>query len=109
MIPLIEEHRAELDRLCREFSVRRLDVFGSAASGPFASATSDIDFIVTFADTAGGGYADRYLGFAEALERLFQRKVDLLTERSIRNPIFRQAVEAGRKLVYEERSQEAAA
>ena len=93
MIPLIEQHRIEVERLCREFKVRRLDVFGSAASGSFASATSDLDFIVTFADTAPGSYADRYLGFAEALERVFERKVDLLTERSIRNPIFRRSEE----------------
>ena len=109
MIPLIEQHRVELDRLCREFKVRRLELFGSAASGRFANGSSDLDFIVTFADTAPGGYADRYLGFAEALELAFQRKVDLLTERSIRNPIFREAVAADRQIVYDDRDKEAAA
>jgi hypothetical protein len=55
---------------------------------------------MTFADTEKSGYAYRYLGFAEALEALFGRPVDLLTERSIRNPSFRQAVEATRRPIY---------
>jgi len=109
MIAVIEQHRAELNRLCREFKVRRLDVFGSAATGRFQNSSSDLDFIVSFADTTTGGYADRYLNFAQALERMFQRKVDLVTQRSIRNPFFRQAVEAARELVYDSGGQEAAA
>jgi hypothetical protein len=109
MIPLIEQHRAELNRLCREFKVNRLELFGSAASNRFQNSTSDLDFIVSFADTTTDGYADRYLNFALALERLFQRKVDLVTERSIRNPFFRQAVESAREPVYDHRSEEAVA
>jgi predicted nucleotidyltransferase len=108
MISLIDQHRSELDRLCRESRVRRLDLFGSAASGDFDAATSDLDFIVTFADT-GPGYANRYLAFAEALEALFGRRVDLLTERAIRNPIFRRSVERTRECIYEQRSEQAAA
>jgi len=109
VIPLIEQHRAELNRLCREFKVRRLDVFGSAATGRFHDSSSDLDFIVAFADTTTAGYADRYLNFAQALERMFRRRVDLVTERSIRNPFFRRAVEAARELVYDSGGQEAAA
>ena len=108
MIPLIEQHRSELDRLCRESRVRRLDLFGSAASGNFDSATSDLDFIATFADT-GSGYANRYLAFAESLEAMFGRRVDLLTERMIKNPIFRRSVERTRECIYEQRSEQAAA
>ena len=108
MIPLISQHRSELDRLCRESGVRRLDLFGSAATGNFDTTTSDLDFIVTFADTTAG-YADRYLAFAEALEAMFGRRVDLLTERAIRNPIFRRSVERTRECIYELRSEQAAA
>lgn len=45
---------------------------------------------------------------AEALEALFGRRVDLVTERSIRNPYFRQTVEASRQRVYDDRDQEVA-
>jgi predicted nucleotidyltransferase len=106
---LIEQNLDAIRALCRAYGVVRLDLFGSAATGAFREASSDLDFVVTFADTAVGGYADRYLAFAEALEALFGRKVDLLTERSIRNPFFRDAVEASRQRIYVERGHEAAA
>ena len=106
---LIEHHRDAIRALCQEYGVRRLDLFGSAATGAFDAATSDLDFVATFADTRSPGYADRYLGFAEALETLFGRPVDVITERSIRNPHFRQAVEASRQPIYDERDAPAAA
>jgi predicted nucleotidyltransferase len=109
MIALVEQKKNDLAELCRRFKVERLELFGSAATGSFQSASSDLDFIVRFSAPSVGKYLDRYLDFAEALEKLFGRPVDLLTERSIRNPYFRRGVEATRQPVYEQRSEEAAA
>ena len=109
MISLIEQNRDALTGLCRQFRVERLELFGSAAKGAFQPDTSDLDFLVTFAEAQPGTYADRYLGLLLALQRLFQREVDLVTERSIRNPYFRKAVEATRQLVYDGRGEEVAA
>ena len=106
---LIEQHRDAIRALCQQYGVRRLDLFGSTATGAFDAATSDLDFVATFAGTRSPGYADRYLGFAEAMEALLGRPVDVVTERSIRNPYFRQAVEASRQPVYDERNAPAAA
>lgn len=107
MIALIEQKKTDLADLCRRFSVERLDLFGSASTGSFQSTSSDLDFIVRFAASTTEGYLDRYLDFAESLERLFQRPVDLLTERAIRNPYFRRTVESTRQAVYERRNEEA--
>ena len=109
MIALVEQNREAVAKLCRQFRVERLELFGSAAKGAFQPGTSDVDFLVTFADARPGTYADRYLGLLLGLQQLFQREVDLVTERSIRNPYFRKAVEATRQLVYEGRGEEAAA
>lgn len=100
----IGQQRAALMALCRRFGVRRLDLFGSAAQGRFDPATSDLDFIVEFADAGEPGYALRYLTFAEALEALFGRPVDLLTERMIGSRWFREALEGTRQRVYEQGS-----
>lgn len=108
MIPLLEVHRDELALLCRQSGVCRLDVFGSAANETFDPARSDLDFIARFADT-GPGYAYRFLDFAEALETLFGRRVDLLTEGMIKNRIFRREVEATRQCLYEHPHAQAAA
>ncbi len=55
------------------------------------------------------GYADRYFDFAESLEALFGRSVDVVTEQSIKNPYFHRAVDAQRQPIYEARDQETAA
>ncbi|MBX3012805.1 MAG: nucleotidyltransferase domain-containing protein [Caldilineaceae bacterium] len=108
LTPMIVNQRKELDALCRRFDVKTLEVFGSAATTHFDATTSDLDFIVSFANESFGALADRYLGFAEALEQLFQRPVDLLTERSLRNPYFIQEVNRTRQKVYEQPNSQAA-
>lgn len=102
MNPHIQAHKAELHALCRQYGVERLALFGSATSEAFDAASSDLDVIVQFADTSPG-YADRYLNFAEALEALFGRDVDLVTERSISNPYFRKSADSTREVVYDRR------
>jgi hypothetical protein len=109
VIALVEQKKREVGELCRRYQVERLFVFGSAASGRFNAEKSDLDFLVRFADRQPtGGYADRYLDFAESLERLFHRRVDLVTDQSIRNPYFRREIEATRQLLYEQPCEEAA-
>jgi len=101
MIAEIGQHKAELDELCKRYGVTRLDLFGSAATTDFNLVTSDLDFIAIFSHADQPGYARRYLEFAESLERLFKRRVDLLTERSINNPFFREFVNRTRITLYE--------
>lgn len=104
MDPLIEGNHEEIAALCRRFGVARLYLFGSAATGRARPAPSDFDFIVEMTDRQpSAAYADRYLGFAEALEGPFGRSVDLITEQSIRNPYFKRELEATRQLVYQRR------
>jgi predicted nucleotidyltransferase len=98
----LEASRDKLRVLCRKYDVSRLDLFGSAARDDWRPDGSDLDFIVTFRPDPGRSLADRFLGLAEELESLFGRPVDLLTERSIRNPYFRRGVDASRASVYAE-------
>lgn len=100
MIREILERRTELEALCRRHEVRRLDVFGSAASGEFRPGESDLDFLVEFERATHQGYADRYFGLLEALQDLFGRPVDLVVASAIENPYFRQSVERTRALLY---------
>ncbi len=77
-----------------------LDLFGSATTEEWRAADSDLDFIVTFRPDASRRIAVRYLSFAEDLEALFGRPVDLITQASVRNPYFRAHVDATRARVY---------
>jgi len=105
MIQEVEQQRSALAELCRRYRVRQLRLFGSAATGAFAPATSDLDFVAEFADTQSADYADRYFDFAEALEHLFNRPVDVLTKRAIRNPYFRAEVERTAQVIYEDHAE----
>ena len=108
MITEVTHRFTELEQLCKRFRVRRLYLFGSATTDRFDPRTSDLDFVVDMADRQPTGeYANRYLGLAEALEKLFNRPVDLITEQSIRNPYFLQEVETTRQLLYEQTSAQA--
>ncbi len=100
MHPIIENHSAELADLCRRFHVRRLDLFGSATTDRFDPATSDLDFLVEYEPMIPELLVDSYFGLLEALEALFQRSVDLVSARAIRNPYFAKSVEETRQPVY---------
>jgi hypothetical protein len=53
---------------------------------------------VDFGDQPLGPWGGLFLDFADALEALFGRHVDLIMPQSIRNPYFRQPVDASRQL-----------
>jgi uncharacterized protein len=108
VIDLVENKRDEIAALCKQFRIRRLEVFGSAATGAFDTATSDIDFVVDLGDYEQG-VARRYFRFAEALEALLGRDVDLITEAQITNPYFRESVNSSREIVYEAGDRQAVA
>lgn len=66
MITLIEKNRPEVAELCSRFGVQNLEVFGSAADGPFDPSRSDIDFLVEFSPEDAGSLFHRYFGLQEA-------------------------------------------
>lgn len=100
MIDLLESKRAEIIALCKHYRVQRLDVFGSAATGPFDPQKSDVDFLVEFQPLPPGQRAEAYFGLLEALQTLLGRPVDLVVARAIQNPYFRQAVDRTREVLY---------
>lgn len=99
MHPLLENHKLEVAQVCRAYGVERLEIFGSAARGQVRD-TSDLDFIVRFSPPHGAGYADRYLNFAQSLEKLLGRPVDLVTERALQNRILIRSIAPERQTVY---------
>jgi predicted nucleotidyltransferase len=100
MDPLTEELVSEAKSLCKRFGVLRLDVFGSAATGDFNPAGSDIDFIVEFEDAHAPDMFERYFGLKESLESLFGCSVDLVMAGAMRNPYFIESANRSRRPVY---------
>ncbi len=100
MIREITEQSAAIEGLCGRFRVRRLELFGSAATGRFNSKSSDLDFLVEFDALRANEYADAYFGLLEELQQLFKRDVDLVVSGAVKNPYLRESIQRSRTLLY---------
>ncbi len=93
---IVELLRENYPHLAAEYGVGKIGLFGSYAKGTFDD-TSDVDVIVEF---------DRPIGFkfielTEYLERLFNRKVDVLTPAGLEGiRISRVAKDIAESIVY---------
>lgn len=79
--------------------IQRLYAFGSVLTSPFNNA-SDIDDIVNFEPQDIDHYADNFFNLKFALEDTFNRKIDVLEEKAIKNPYLKQVIESKRQLIY---------
>jgi len=100
---LVEINREKLTELCEQYRVKELYLFGSILTDKFND-LSDIDMLIQFSQIDVSEYFDNYMDLKEALEKLFQRDVDLVENQAIKNPIFRQVIEREKKMVYERKS-----
>ena len=99
MVDLIDKNKARMQELCKKYNVKNMYVFGSATSDEFND-SSDIDILISFQQIPYDKYTDNYFELHEELEKLFNRKVDLVTERSLSNPFFKESVEVYKQLLY---------
>ena len=101
----IEKHRKQLTDLCNNNAVvDKMYFFGSALSPGFNETTSDIDILVEVTGLSPEKRGEGLIALWDNLESLFNRKVDLLTENSLRNPFLKKEVEQTRKLFYDRQS-----
>jgi len=100
MIDIIENHRSQLDDLCQKHRVKTLELFGSATEGTWNPKTSDLDFLVDFFPVSEEEIAPPFFSLLHDLEDLFERKIDLVMTRAIRNLYFLEGVNRTRKLIY---------
>src|ERR1700759_3651013 len=91
MLPLIEQHRSQIEALCRKYGVKRLEVFGSAASGEFNPEHSDVDFFYEFGEGDTADLADRFFALLDDLKRVLGTDVDLVSAKHATNPYFLRA------------------
>lgn len=100
MIEELTIRKKDLERLCRKFRVKSLDVFGSASTGEFNRQSSDLDFLVVFVSLPPTEHADAYFGLLSALQSLFSQNIDLVELKAINNPYFLKTVEESRSALY---------
>lgn len=96
----IESRRAKIAEICARFGVRKLELFGSAATGAFDTTRGDLDFVVDFDLDGHPDRFEQYFGMKEALEALFGRPVDLVEEGASTNRYFLESLNRTRRLLY---------
>ncbi len=101
MISTIAKNLKEIEKICKKRNVSKLYTFGSVNTELFHK-NSDIDLLVEFKEIVFDGYADNYLDMCYDLEAVLNRKVDLVTSSSVKNPIFKKQVENTKQLIFQD-------
>lgn len=99
MQEFIKDKLDDLKKLCQDYDVKKMYVFGSVCTDKFND-NSDIDILISFKDISIEKYTDNYFELHYKLEKLFNRKIDLLTENSLSNPYFIESIEETKQLLY---------
>ena len=87
-----------IESFCRRWQIREMSLFGSVLRDDFRP-ESDVDILVTFEPEAHWSLWD-FIDLRDELSRLFQREVDVVSERGLRNPFRRHEILGSRQVVY---------
>lgn len=101
LMTLIKERYDEFVDLCQSHKVDKIYAFGSSITDRFDPKTSDIDLVVKIDIDDPADRGEALLSLWDKLEALFQRRVDLLTKDSIRNPYLKASIDRTKKLIYD--------
>lgn len=103
---IIADKYAALAGLCEQYGVKRVYAFGSVITAAFDPVASDVDLVVEMDEMPPLERGEKLIALWEALEDLFGRKVDVLTDQPIKNPYLRDNVARTKQLVYDRESEE---
>ena len=92
MNDLIQNNLGAIIAACKKHHVEIISLFGSAAKNAMHE-ESDIDLLVEFSnDIDVLDYADNYFSLLDQLQEILNRKVDLVSSKSLKNPILKEEV-----------------
>ena len=87
--------------LCKNHDVKYLYAFGSSTTEQFDVEKSDIDLLVEIYPSDPLERGEKLISLWDTFESFFQRRVDLLTDSSIKNPYLRKSIDESKILIYE--------
>jgi uncharacterized protein len=100
---ILKKKQKALFALCEQYGVIRLYAFGSVLREDFGK-KSDIDLIIELSQEDPIERGEIMLTLWDKFETLFKRKVDLLSNKPIRNPYLAKEIENTKQLIYERAS-----
>ena len=100
MIPDFINHKVDkIKEICKNYRVNAVYVFGSVLTENFSD-QSDIDLVVDFERKDFHGSFDQFMNFKADMEDLFQRRVDLISRKTIRNKILKSEIDSSKVQIY---------
>jgi len=100
MYSAIITYKDKITDLFKKHKVEKAYVFGSAASNKI-NENSDIDFLIKFEDNIEPlEKSELWWNLHDTLREIFKREIDLVTERSLKNPYFIKEINKTKKLIY---------
>ena len=102
---IIEQKIDSLIQLCQQYGVRKLYAFGSVTTNKFDPDKSDLDLMVELEKMPPLIRGENLIFLWEALEDLFSKKVDLITDQPIKNPYLRANINRTKRLIYDRESE----
>ena len=101
MHSILSSKLAAVSQILKDNKVKRAFAFGSVCTDQF-NEQSDIDLLIAFEDDLDPiTYGENYFNIIEKLEAILDRHVDLVTERTLRNPYFIKVMERTKTPIYE--------
>lgn len=97
----ILKHRTDFKALCQNHYVKYLYAFGSSTTDKFDSEKSDIDLLVEIDSLDPLERGEKLMSLWDTFESFFHRRVDLLTDSSIKNPYLRKSIDSTKILIYD--------
>ncbi|TXC85451.1 nucleotidyltransferase family protein [Luteibaculum oceani] len=96
----VQDKLNELQEICKKNNVAELYLFGSAAGG-LSNGNSDLDFAVVLKEGLSPiEHGDSFISLLFALQDLFDREIDLVSYRVVKNPIFKQELDKTKVSLY---------
>ncbi len=99
MNKIITENIENIKKYCKKYKVKELYAVGSVVSDNFTE-NSDIDLLIKFDDISIEEYTDNYFTLHKLFRKIFNRKIDLITDKSLNNPFFIDSIEKTKQLLY---------
>lgn len=97
----IKYKTADFLSLCKAHNVKNLYVFGSSVTDNFNEESSDIDLLIEIDNDDPIERGENLMNIWDKFEEFFQRKVDLMTKSSIKNPILKKSIDTTKILIYD--------
>ncbi|MBN1647823.1 MAG: nucleotidyltransferase domain-containing protein [Spirochaetales bacterium] len=92
----LDKYKSGISESCRKYKVKKLEIFGSFLRSDF-SENSDIDIFYKF--TGDEDMFNRFMGLKNDLEKIFERKIDLVNEECIKNSYMKENIKHTKRLL----------